>query len=148
LRQSVRLPGGGWFFDDAQRLGSPGGFGEVFSGDDGKGNTVAIKRLKVTAAQVAHLELTRAQELAGKAFHHVLAPLDSGQDANTGGYFLVMPRADWSVEDEVTRPSDSRKGISEHLDSNRDGPSGDRPTGPSRPKVCEHSLSSGILEDC
>ena len=101
LRQSVRLPGGEWFFDDAQRLGSPGGFGEVFSGDDGRGNAVAIKRLKVTAAQAAHRELTIAQELADKTFRHVLAPLDSGQDANTGGYFLVMPRADGSLADEI-----------------------------------------------
>jgi serine/threonine protein kinase len=103
LQWSIRLPGGEWFFDDAQRLGSPGGFGEVFSGDDGKGNTVAIKRLKVTAAQAAHRELTIAQELAGKTFQHVLAPLDSGQDANTGGYFLVMPRADGSLADEIVK---------------------------------------------
>lgn len=57
----------------------------------------------MTAAQAAHRELTIAQELAGKTFRHVLAPLDSGQDANTGGYFLVMPRADGSLADEIAK---------------------------------------------
>src|SRR6266478_5875814 len=101
MKISVRLPRGEWFFDDARPLGRAGGFGEVFEGEDGNGNTVAVKRLKVTAAQAAHRELAIAEELAGRQFENVLAPTDSGQDANTGAYYLVMPRADKSLADEL-----------------------------------------------
>jgi len=97
----IRLPRGEWFFDDSRRLGRPGGFGEVFEGEDVKGNPVAVKRLKVTAAEAAHRELTISDELAGRSFEHVLAPLDAGQDADTDHYFVVMPRADGSLADAV-----------------------------------------------
>ena len=86
----IRLPRREWFFDDSRRLGRPGGFGEVFEGEDAKRNPVAVKRLKVTAAEAAHRELTISDELAGRSFEHVLAPLDSGQDADTDDYFVVM----------------------------------------------------------
>lgn len=101
MKHSIHLPRGEWSFDDAQRLGSPGGFGEVFAGSDAKGTPLAVKRLKVTAAQAAHRELTIAEELARKKYQHILAPIDSGQDANTGEYFLVMPRADKSLADQI-----------------------------------------------
>ena len=97
----IRLPRREWFFDDSRRLGRPGGFGEVFEGEDAKRNPVAVKRLKVTAAEAAHRELTISDELAGRSFEHVLAPLDSGQDADTDDYFVVMPRAGKNLSDAV-----------------------------------------------
>jgi hypothetical protein len=101
MKVSIRLPRGEWFFDDKKPLGKPGGFGEVFEGEDADGNVVAIKRLKVTAAEAAHRELTIAEELAGKSYENVLVPLDSGQDADTGAYLLVMPRAEKNLADEL-----------------------------------------------
>jgi len=97
----IRLPRGEWFYDPARRLGPAGGFGEVFEGKDEAGQQVAVKRLKVTVGEAAHRELRIAEELAGKGFEHVLAVLDSGEDSEGGGYFVVMPRAERSLADEL-----------------------------------------------
>jgi serine/threonine-protein kinase len=97
----IRLPRGEWFFDEARRLGRPGGFGEVFEGQDASGAPVAVKRLKLSAAEAAHRELRIADDLAGRSLLNVMAVLDSGQDAESGGYFVVMPRAERSLADEV-----------------------------------------------
>ena len=42
-----------------------------------------------------------AGELAGRQFENVLAPIDSGQDADTGTYYLLMPRAEKSLDDHL-----------------------------------------------
>jgi eukaryotic-like serine/threonine-protein kinase len=98
----IRLPRGEWFYDPVRPLGRPGGFGEVFEGKDQAGKPVAVKRLKVTAGEAAHRELKIADELAGKSFEHVVAVLDSGEDSEGGAYFVVMPRAERSLADELT----------------------------------------------
>ena len=98
-RQVIRLPRGEWSYDDDRPLGSEGGFGQVFEGTDQAGNPVAVKRLKITAAAAAHRELAIAAELVGRDAKNVLIPLDSGQDANSDRYFVVMPRADRSLDD-------------------------------------------------
>lgn len=100
-RVRTRLPRGEWFYDPAHPLGPPGGFGEVFAGQDAKGNQVAVKRLHLAVGEAAHRELKIADELAGKSFHHVLEILDSGEDSEGGGYFVVMPRAERSLSDEI-----------------------------------------------
>jgi eukaryotic-like serine/threonine-protein kinase len=97
----IRLPRGEWFLYPGWPLGPPGGFGEVFQGRDPSGRTVAVKRLKVTAGEAAYRELKIADELAGKAFDHVMEVLDSGEDAEAGGYYVIMPRADRSLADEL-----------------------------------------------
>jgi serine/threonine protein kinase len=99
----IRLPRGEWFFNPARPLGPPGGFGEVFEGRDAEDQPVAVKRLKLTVGEAAHRELKIADDLAGKSFQHVLAVLDSGEDADAGGYYLVMPRAERSLSDELTK---------------------------------------------
>ncbi len=97
----IRLPRGEWFYDPVRPLGPAGGFGEVFEGRDQAGQPVAVKRLKVTVGEAAHRELKIADELAGKSFGHVLAVFDSGEDSEGGGYFVVMPRAERSLADEL-----------------------------------------------
>jgi serine/threonine-protein kinase len=97
----IRLPRGEWLYDSRRPLGPPGGFGEVFEGKNQIGHPVAVKRLKVTAGEAAHRELKIADELAGKSFEHVMAVLDSGEDSEGGGYFVVMPRAERSLADEL-----------------------------------------------
>jgi serine/threonine protein kinase len=62
----IRLPKGTWSYDTKKPLGSPGGFGAVFRGEDSKGNPVAVKRLHIDAAEAAHRELTIAKDLAAR----------------------------------------------------------------------------------
>jgi eukaryotic-like serine/threonine-protein kinase len=98
----IRLPRGEFFFDPTRPLGPPGGFGEVFEGKNASGEPVAVKRLKLTVGEAAHRELKIADELAGKPFKHVLEVLDAGEDSEDGGYYVVMPRAERSLADELT----------------------------------------------
>ena len=100
---SIRLPLGEWFFDDSLRLGRPGGFGDVFEGYSASAATVAIKRLRLNAGAAAHRELRIARELTGANLKHILVPLDSGEDANSSTYFVVMPRAEKSLADEISK---------------------------------------------
>jgi eukaryotic-like serine/threonine-protein kinase len=97
----IRLPRGEWFFDPGVPLGPAGGFGEVFAGIAHDGSVVAVKRLRITVGEAAHRELRIAEALEGRAFKHVLAILDSGDDADGGGYYVVMPRAVRSLADEL-----------------------------------------------
>jgi serine/threonine-protein kinase len=97
----IRLPRGEWFFDQTRPLGPAGGFGAVFEGRNASGDSVAVKRLHVSAADAAHRELEIAEELQGKSFKHLLDVLDSGQDAEAGAYYVIMPRADRSLADHL-----------------------------------------------
>jgi eukaryotic-like serine/threonine-protein kinase len=97
----IRLPRGVWFYEPLRPLGPKGGFGEVFEGVDQSGNEVAVKRLHVDAAAAAHRELTIADDLAGRTLNHVLPVFDAGQDAETGAYFVVMPRAHGSLSEHI-----------------------------------------------
>jgi serine/threonine protein kinase len=97
----IQLPRGEWLYDTSRALGRPGGFGAVFEGQNDAGDSVAVKRLHLDAAATAHRELTIADDLAGKAYEHVLVPLDSGIDVDSGSYFVVMPRAERSLKDLV-----------------------------------------------
>lgn len=89
-----------WEFDESQRLGPPGGFGEVFRGFGPTGG-VAVKRLKLTAGAAAHREMKIGEALADREYQHVVSILDYGQDANGEGYYLVMPICDRSLQDHV-----------------------------------------------
>lgn len=98
---TIRLPHGEWRFDPTQRLGAPGGFGEVFVGVGFDGGSVAVKRLYVTADQAAHRELRIADRLMSCNLTNVIPVLDAGQDADSDRYFLVMSRAERSLQDEI-----------------------------------------------
>jgi hypothetical protein len=99
--QRIKLPGGEWQYDPEARLGPRGGFGEVFAAVGKGGEPLAIKRLKLEAGSAAHRELRLAGELAGRQFRHVMPILDAGQDAESDLYFVVMPRADKSLQDDL-----------------------------------------------
>ena len=83
--ETIKLPRGEWQYDPGAPVGKAGGFGEVFRGSGSEGE-VAIKRLKLTAAQAAHRELDIAKSLGGRTLQHVVPILDSGQDANNDRY--------------------------------------------------------------
>lgn len=97
----VRLPHGQFEYDAMQPLGRPGRFGRVFAGQSATASRLAIKKLYLSAANAAHRELKIADELAGRTLRHVIPILDSGEDASSGDYFIVMARASQSLQDFV-----------------------------------------------
>lgn len=94
----VKLPRGEWHYDPEARLGREGGFGAVYEGTAEGGEPVAVKRLKIDAHEVAHREMTIADELTGRALRHVMPVLDAGLDPESDSYFVVMPRAEKSLQ--------------------------------------------------
>lgn len=101
--ETIALPRGVWRLDPHLPLGKPGGFGAVFRGEAQDGSPVAVKRLHTEVSDAAHREMRLAEELAGKAHQHVIPILDSGQDANSDTYYVVMPLAEGSLADELAQ---------------------------------------------
>lgn len=106
----IQLPKGEWFYDPEKPLGNPGGFGAVFQGHSDQIGTIAVKKLHITAEEAGHREIRVANELMQRQLAHVIPILDAGIDAETGGYFFVMPCADHSLQEEI----DKRGKISEN----------------------------------
>lgn len=96
--EEIRLQRGRWKFDPSDQLGPEGGFGAVFRGENDEGESVAVKRLKLTADEAAHRELEIASELSSKSFKNILPVFDSGQDSESSRYFIVMPEAEISLQ--------------------------------------------------
>lgn len=95
---TIKLTNGIFKYDPAKPLGKRGGFGQVFAGLTAEGVEVAVKKLHVSAADAAHRELKIAEEFKGRTFQHVIQFIDSGVDADTGDYFVIMPRAKHSLQ--------------------------------------------------
>jgi eukaryotic-like serine/threonine-protein kinase len=98
---TIRLRTGEWKYDPKCPLGPEGGFGEVFLGENRDGESVAVKRLKITASAAAHRELKIADWIAKNTFSHIMPCYDSGQDSESDMYFLVMPQAELSLEAKI-----------------------------------------------
>ena len=98
---TIKLPKGIWTYDPKKLLGPPGGFGEVFWGKNSRGEDVAVKRLKLEVTIHAHRELRIADELAAREFEHVLPVYDSGKDAESDYYYIVMPKAERSLQQRI-----------------------------------------------
>jgi serine/threonine protein kinase len=101
--RTIRLPKGEWSYDENGPLGSPGGFGAVFSGTHPFLGTIAVKKLHISAAEAAHRELAIADELVDRTFSNVIPTYDAGQDAESGEYFIVMARGDHSLADAISK---------------------------------------------
>ena len=101
--KTIKLPTGTFEYDPSKPLGRRGGFGQVFAGKSVNGGEVAVKKLHLSAADAAHRELRIADELKGRSFEHVVPFIDSGEDADTGDYFVVMPRAEGSLQNNVEK---------------------------------------------
>jgi serine/threonine-protein kinase len=99
----IKLPNGTFEYDPAQPLGKRGGFGQVFIGRTNANEEVAVKKLHVSATDAGHRELQVADELRGRSFEHVIAFIDAGEDADSGEYFLVMPKADGSLQELINK---------------------------------------------
>lgn len=99
----IKLPTGVFEYDPAMPLGKRGGFGQVFAGTTASGDDVAIKKLHVSSADAAHRELRIAEELKGNSYEHVISFIDAGEDADTGNYFVVMSKAEGSLQSTVEK---------------------------------------------
>lgn len=99
----IRLTHKTWRYDPEQQLGPTGGFGAVYLGYSDDDTAVAIKKLKIDADDSAHRELRIAAELSGNPMEHVIPVFDSGQDADSSTYFVVMAKADHSLQDAIKR---------------------------------------------
>jgi serine/threonine protein kinase len=109
--KTIRLKNEKWTFDQNHRLGEEGGFGEVFNGHGERGE-VAVKRLKLTAVQAAHRELSIASHLMKSSLKNVVEILDSGQDSESERYFIVMPKCEYNLEDALKNQEDQLNHIS------------------------------------
>ncbi len=100
--KTIKLDIGEWKYDPNKQLGPKGGFGTVFAGTGQGHSKLAIKKLKIEAKDAAHRELKIAKDLANRKLSHVIPVLDSGQDAESDSYFVVMALADKSLQDELS----------------------------------------------
>lgn len=101
--KTIKLSCATFEYDPSSPLGRRGGFGQVFAGKSANGQDVAVKKLHLSAADAAHRELRIADELRGRTFEHVVPFIDAGEDADTGDYFVVMPKAECSLQNVVDK---------------------------------------------
>ncbi len=99
--EEIRLQKSNWFYDPTQQLGPAGGFGVVFAGQSATGERVAIKQLKIDADASAHRELRVASLFENQNTSNVIPIYDSGEDATSGRYFVVMALADKSLQSDM-----------------------------------------------
>lgn len=99
--KTIKLEIGEWKYNPDKQLGSKGGFGTVFAGTGQGYSKLAIKKLNIEAKDAAHRELKIAKDLANRKLSQVIPVLDSGQDADSDFYFVVMALADKSLQDEL-----------------------------------------------
>jgi serine/threonine-protein kinase len=100
---SIKLPHGVWQYDPDQPLGPKGGFGIVFAGTSPEYGALAVKKIFLEAQRGAHRELRIADELKAIKFEHIVPIYDAGQDADSGINYVVMARADGSIQQELDR---------------------------------------------
>jgi serine/threonine-protein kinase len=112
--EEIRLQKSKWFYDPTQQLGPAGGFGVVFAGQSTTGQRVAIKQLKIDADASAHRELRVASLFENQSTSNVIPIYDSGEDANSGRYFVVMALANKSLQSDMN--ADRKFSIAESVD--------------------------------
>ena len=100
---TIKLPSGTFDYDPLKPLGRRGGFGQVFIGKTAQGDEIAVKKLHLSAADAQHRELRIADELKGRIFENVMPFIDAGQDADSGEYFVVMPKAEGNLQSIVSK---------------------------------------------
>jgi serine/threonine-protein kinase len=99
--KQIKLRNGVWEYDPLVILGPPGGFGTVFLGHGEQGGEVAVKKLHISSASAGNRELIISEELCGRDLSHVIPYYDSGIDAETLEYFIIMAKAEKSLQQVV-----------------------------------------------
>jgi len=97
----IRLTRNEWWYEPEQPLGPEGGFGAVYEGRGSNDELVAVKRLSLSADDLAHREMTVADDLIDRQLEWVIPMLDAGQDAESEAYFVVMARAEKSLQQDI-----------------------------------------------
>jgi len=105
----IKLNHGVWEYDLNNPIGKEGGFGIVYVGKSERHENLAVKKLKINAKEAAHRELEIAEELSGRELEHVISIYDSGLDAESDSYFIIMDRAEKSLQDEIESTAISAK---------------------------------------
>jgi len=101
----IRLLKAEWEYDPNSRLAPAGGFASVFVGKSTKQELVAVKRLNLSARDAAYREMDIVNEISQHDLKYVIPILDSGKDANSDHYFVVMPKAEKSLQQELNNRS-------------------------------------------
>lgn len=101
--ETIRLERGVWQYDPSQLLGPPGGFGAVFAGTTEDHSPVAVKKLKMDANEAAHREMKIAEELIDGRYSNIIPVFDCGLDADSDSYFVVMAKADYSLQEHIVK---------------------------------------------
>lgn len=98
--REIKLSRGVWQFDEDSPLGkrTGGGFGVVYAGT-GPNGAVAVKRLKTS--ETAKREQMVADDFAGRSFEYVIPILDAGFADGTDEYFVVMAKAEESLQSVI-----------------------------------------------
>ena len=92
-----------WTFDESREIGAPGGFSEIFEGAGEDGSPVAVKRIRRVTPGLGTGEIRIARSLMSGPGAHVIPILDAGKDDESGNNFVIMPRADESLQDRIDR---------------------------------------------
>jgi eukaryotic-like serine/threonine-protein kinase len=100
-RVEIKLPSSRFWYDPTAPLAPKGGFGQVFIGWTEGFEEIAVKRLHITATDSAHRELNIAASFKKRNLGHVMSVIDAGEDSESGLYFVVMPRAERSLQDKI-----------------------------------------------
>lgn len=101
--QRIRLRKASWEYDSSVMLGPPGGFGAVYSGFSEDGKEVAVKKLHITSTAAGNRELAISEEFEGKTFPHIIPFYDSGIDAGSLEYFVIMAKAEKSLQQLIDK---------------------------------------------
>jgi hypothetical protein len=95
--------GGEWRYDEADRIGEAGGFGQVFRGVGADGRDVAVKRVRLAETgesaerrRVREVEIGDKLRNAGLATEHLVVPL--GHAFVGDDLMIAMPLADESLQ--------------------------------------------------
>jgi serine/threonine protein kinase len=103
VMENIKLRKASWKFDPSVALGPPGGFGTVFLGLSEDGKEVAVKKLHISSASAGKRELAISEEFEGKLLSHIIPFYDSGIDAESMNYFVVMAKAEQSLQQLLDR---------------------------------------------
>jgi eukaryotic-like serine/threonine-protein kinase len=100
--KKIKLPRGMWIYDLEKQLGSRGGFGIVYAGNSPEFGDLAIKQILIDVQDEAHREIRIADKLIGQEYDHIIPFYDAGFDAESSNYFVVMARAERSLQQEIS----------------------------------------------
>jgi serine/threonine-protein kinase len=102
----IKLPKGIYTYDTENQLGPNGGFGKVYLGINETGEECAIKLINIDADESSFREHSIASQLEDKDYNHIISIWDSGQDSDSGRTYIVMNKAERSLQQFIDSSED------------------------------------------